>query len=427
MLTCHFQLEPDDQTLDKRLERLVGPEVFRNDDEGRLEKHFRFFKDYFKKLEIPIIIVGGTNGKGETSLYLEQLALGNGLDVFLWNSPHILSVRERFSFQGRPVQVDKLLRIFDRLESSALELSYYEFLFKCFCEFVCTGLEQAKAPVIILEVGLGGRLDATNFFDCDLSILTSVGRDHTAILGNSLEAILGEKIEITRSMKPLFSAVTQGFLKERIKAYCSQKKTPLFDIDLVIEQTSSFHQRNLILAQKTFSYFWSCVLFKENAAKLSIATSPWARPLRVTYKGCQFILLGSHNLDGLRHLARWAYSAQSDKQKAPLLFDEACFGFSRQIESELIQCLRIIGKSPCLGQMRRVFAFSHQRATPAQLLERAFSQLGDEELTGLALEQSFQDYFSNLKENQTILVSGSYYFLSHFLYSIPDLDNLSFD
>ena len=120
MLTCHFQLEPDDQTLDKRLERLVGPEVFRNDDEGRLKKHFRFFKDYFKKLEIPIIIVGGTNGKGETSLYLEQLALGNGLDVFLWNSPHILSVRERFSFQGRPVQVDKLLRIFDRLESSAL-------------------------------------------------------------------------------------------------------------------------------------------------------------------------------------------------------------------------------------------------------------------------------------------------------------------
>jgi dihydrofolate synthase/folylpolyglutamate synthase len=427
MLSKYFSLGPKDNEHEEKLESLFGQEAFHGHDYQRMLRHFASYKNLFESLKLPIVIVGGTNGKGETSLYLEKLCVESGIDCFLWSSPHILSVRERFSFQGRPVSSLELQDIFQSLEADSLELSYYEFLFKCFCEFVKRSQVKGKKSLIILEVGLGGRLDATNFFDSSVSILTSISRDHTRILGNSLEAILSEKIEITRSGTHLFSAVSQGFLKEKISAYCEEKKVNLHDTTGLMGPEHDFHQRNEILAREAFSHLVN-VQFKVSIdAKLISLGEVWGRPLKVTYKGCQFILLGSHNLDGLRHLARWAFKAQSEKDVRKLVFDQGLFGFSRQEEGELVECLKIIGKSPCLGLKRRLFAFSHQRATSKDLLQSAFSQLGERELTGFTLENEFQGFIEGIKQDQTILVSGSYYFISFFIHSLFQLGSPKFN
>lgn len=427
MFSEFFSLGPKDSEHEEKLESLFGQEAFHGYDYQRLLSHFGSYKALFDKLDLPIVIVGGTNGKGETSLFLEKLCVKSGIDCFLWSSPHILSVRERFSFQGRPISSAELQDIFQNLESDSLELSYYEFLFKCFCEFVKRSQTKGKKSLIILEVGLGGRLDATNFFDSSVSLLTSISRDHTRILGNSLEAILSEKIEITRSGAHLFSAVSQGFLKEKIASYCENKKVNLHDISPLIGSEHDFHQRNEILARKAFSHLVNVHFQVANDAKLISLGEVWGRPLKVTYKGCQFILLGSHNLDGLRHLARWAFKAQSEKGDRKLVFDQGLFGFSRQEELELIECLKIIGKSPCLGLKRRLFAFSHQRATSMDLLQSAFSQLGERELTGFTLENEFQGFIEGVKKDQTILVSGSYFFISFFIHTLSQLGSPKFN
>ncbi len=424
MLPEFFTIEDSDPKLESWLDRLFGPEVFREYSYKRLEKHFGPYKLFFEELELPLIIVGGTNGKGEVSLFLEKLCLQNDRDLFLWTSPHIISVRERFSKSGRAISARDLYSLFEQLEQDSQELSYYEFLFKCFCEFVKSSIGPGTRPIIILEVGLGGRLDATNFFDSGLSILTSISLDHTAILGNSLSAILTEKIEITRTQTALFSGVSQGFLKEKILAYCAKKNVDYHDVDSEFQGQEDFHERNLALAKSAFSYLARQIGI--DRVNLSIEGSVWGRPLRVTYKECQFILLGSHNLDGLRHLARWAFKVQSQSSDESFFFNEGLFGFSRQDEDELVKCLKIIERSSCLGIKRRVVAFSHQRATPIMLLERAFTQLGDSEVTGLLLENDFQDSIDNFEEGQTILVSGSYYFITSFIHTLSKRSVLKF-
>lgn len=149
------------------------------------------------KFDCPTIIVGGTNGKGSTCAMLESILMQGGYKVGLYTSPHLIEFNERARINGISVSNEELVRSFEAVElaKQTTSLSYFEFtMLGCLAIFA-----NAKLDVVLLEVGLGGRLDAVNIFDADVAIVTSVDLDHTHYLGNTREAIGFEKAGIFRS------------------------------------------------------------------------------------------------------------------------------------------------------------------------------------------------------------------------------------
>ena len=147
----------------------------------------------------PVIMVAGTNGKGSTCAMLESVLLRAGYKVGLYIKPHFLDFNERARVQGELASDEQLVASFNAVEAvrGDTPLTYFEFTTLAILHL----LSQANLDVAILEVGLGGRLDAVNVIDADVAIVTSVDIDHTDYLGDTREAIGFEKAGIFRTGK----------------------------------------------------------------------------------------------------------------------------------------------------------------------------------------------------------------------------------
>ncbi|MCC7682899.1 bifunctional tetrahydrofolate synthase/dihydrofolate synthase [Janthinobacterium sp. FW305-128] len=147
----------------------------------------------------PVIMVAGTNGKGSTCAMLESVLLRAGYKVGLYIKPHFLDFNERARVLGEMASDEQLVASFQAVEAvrGDTPLTYFEFTTLAILHL----LSQAKLDVAILEVGLGGRLDAVNVIDADVAIVTSVDIDHTDYLGDTREAIGFEKAGIFRPGK----------------------------------------------------------------------------------------------------------------------------------------------------------------------------------------------------------------------------------
>lgn len=148
----------------------------------------------------PTITVAGTNGKGSSVAYLEAIYTAQGYRVGAYTSPHILKYNERIKIDGKPVSDDKICEAFARIESvrGNTSLSYFEFgTLAALDIFLRTGVD-----IQLLEVGLGGRLDAVNIVDPDVALITSISIDHIEWLGGTREAIGREKAGIFRAGIP---------------------------------------------------------------------------------------------------------------------------------------------------------------------------------------------------------------------------------
>jgi dihydrofolate synthase/folylpolyglutamate synthase len=152
------------------------------------------------RFECPVITVAGTNGKGSTCAMLEAILLAAGYRVGLYIKPHLVHFEERCRIGGRPVDAQALLPYFEAVEAARGDttLTYFEFttlaILRC--------LAAAPLDVVILEVGLGGRLDAVNAIDTDCAVITSIDIDHTEYLGPDRESIGREKAHVMRAGKP---------------------------------------------------------------------------------------------------------------------------------------------------------------------------------------------------------------------------------
>ena len=155
-------------------------------------------------LDMPIVTVGGTNGKGSICAYLEAILRHAGFRTGLYTSPHLLRYNERIRIDGLEVEDATIVRAFQPIEQAraGTSLTYFEF------GTLAAALifRQARVEALILEVGLGGRLDAVNIFDADCAVIASVDLDHMAFLGNDREAIGREKAGIMRAGRPAICA-----------------------------------------------------------------------------------------------------------------------------------------------------------------------------------------------------------------------------
>ncbi|MCB1909070.1 MAG: bifunctional tetrahydrofolate synthase/dihydrofolate synthase [Rhodocyclaceae bacterium] len=154
--------------------------------------------------DCPVIVVGGTNGKGSTCAMLESIFQAAGYAVGLYSSPHLLRYNERVRIDGREADDDALVRAMEKVEIARRDtpLTYFEH-----GTLAALAVFREAAPdVVILEVGLGGRLDAVNLIDSDCAIVTSIALDHTDLLGHDREAIGFEKAGILRAGRPAICA-----------------------------------------------------------------------------------------------------------------------------------------------------------------------------------------------------------------------------
>ncbi len=145
---------------------------------------------------VPVIMVAGTNGKGSTCALLEAILGQSGYKVGLFTSPHLVHFQERCRLQEESVSEERLIEAFEFVESCCEEtsLTYFEFTTLSILHL----LSKSELDVVVLEVGLGGRLDAVNIIDADCAILTSIDMDHMDYLGDTREKIGFEKAGIMR-------------------------------------------------------------------------------------------------------------------------------------------------------------------------------------------------------------------------------------
>ena len=151
-----------------------------------------------------VITVGGTNGKGSCCAMLEAMLLHAGYHVGCYTSPHLLRYNERVRIGGREIEDEILCRAFERIEAARGDTSLTYFEFGTLAAVMAFG--EAGVDVAILEVGLGGRLDAVNVFDADCALVASVDLDHQDYLGDTREAIGLEKAGIFRAGRPAVCA-----------------------------------------------------------------------------------------------------------------------------------------------------------------------------------------------------------------------------
>ena len=145
------------------------------------------------------IVVGGTNGKGTTSAFLVAMLRAQGLKVGAYNSPHIHRYNERISINGVEASDESICASLRKIEAQRQDtsLTYFEFgTLAALCHF-----QAEQVDACVLEIGLGGRLDAVNMVDSDIAVVTSIGLDHQAYLGNTLADIAYEKCSIARANK----------------------------------------------------------------------------------------------------------------------------------------------------------------------------------------------------------------------------------
>ena len=150
-------------------------------------------------IKVPVITVAGTNGKGSTCAMLEAIYLQAGYKTGVYTSPHLVDFEERCRLHGESATSELFAKAFEFVDQARgdISLTYFEFSTLAILHM----LAQAELDVIILEVGLGGRLDAVNIVDADCAVITSIDLDHTALLGNDREAIGFEKAGIMRPGK----------------------------------------------------------------------------------------------------------------------------------------------------------------------------------------------------------------------------------
>ncbi len=150
-------------------------------------------------LKVPVITVAGTNGKGSTCAMLEAIYLQAGYKTGVYTSPHLVDFEERCRLLGESPKAEEFASAFEVVEAARQEISLTYFEFSTLA--ILKMMADTPLDVVILEVGLGGRLDAVNLIDSDCAIITSIDLDHTALLGNDRDTIGIEKAGIMRAGK----------------------------------------------------------------------------------------------------------------------------------------------------------------------------------------------------------------------------------
>jgi len=210
---------------EKEINSITKPMYSSNATNKRLDVMEHFLDILGKpQNDFPSIHITGTSGKGSTSAMTSSILVTKGVKTGLFLSPHVQILNERFVINGKLIPTSYLVSIFDEIKPAILEIaedSNYgrPSLFETFVAIAFCLFRKEKVDVAVVEVGIGGSFDATNVLNSNVSVITSVGLDHTKILGNTIEEIAVNKSGIIKPQQVVISGVEQP----SVKAIVSQK------------------------------------------------------------------------------------------------------------------------------------------------------------------------------------------------------------
>lgn len=388
----HFETQ---QLFESWLDQEFGKEIF-NPGLDRIKDALG--PNLSKLNQLKIITIAGTNGKGQCAKLIENF-LSTKLKTALWTSPHIKQISERFVFNSQQIDFEFLeqtaLNLFNELKQAGHQLSYYEFLFVCFCHLA---LEQS-VDILILEVGLGGRLDAVNALNADYVCIPSISRDHCEFLGNRYEQILYEKLGVTRSKSKVMTCFNLNYLVSKTDLYCNKLNANYENLYLNV---LDFNQRNQYLAAKCCAELLDCG-FKDTLSFMSSCLDD--RQIHLEHGEKSIYLYGSHNLDGLRKLVQFLKLNDYNK----LRYDRVVFAFSQRPIADVRSMLQLIVESFGKDCELIMTSFSHHKALEVNDEVEELIKLYKGKLTYF---EDWKSAFDNYKEIKNSVFLGSYYFIN---------------
>ena len=173
----------------------------------------------------PSVHVAGTNGKGSTVAILESVLRTAGYKTGRFTSPHLIDMRERIQISGKEITEHEVVECIQFLKPH-IEVTHATF-FEVLTAMAFRHFSMQNVDIAILETGLGGRLDATNLVTPQLTIITEIGRDHTKILGKSIEAIAREKAGMLKPGIPCVCGATRQIARDFFRTFASEQHIPL--------------------------------------------------------------------------------------------------------------------------------------------------------------------------------------------------------
>ncbi|HEX4824625.1 MAG TPA: cyanophycin synthetase [Candidatus Polarisedimenticolaceae bacterium] len=289
--------------------------------------------------ELSIVLVGGTNGKGSVAAMLDAMLAAAGRRSGLYTSPHLVRPEERIRIAGADIDSRVFDEILARVRDAAERLPVHPSFFEVMTAAALVAFREAKVGDAVLEVGLGGRLDATNATEPRVSAIVTVDLDHVAILGGTLPAIAAEKAEIARAGRPLVSGIEQEEAIAVVRSHCAAIGATFLDardaplpepVDLAL---AGEHQRaNARVAVATFCAYASAAGFPaaEGAIRRGLASARWPGRLQRLAGAPEMLLDGAHNAAGAEALARYlaarpgprpvlVFAAMADKDAGAIL------------------------------------------------------------------------------------------------------------
>lgn len=307
-------------------------------------------RELLKRLQIraqrfEIIHVAGSNGKGSVCAYLHQVLKDAGCQVGMFTSPHLVCMEERFVVNGQRCSQADFVESFEAVAAEVQKMqadglahpSFFEYLFAMGMYY----FQKKKVRYLILETGLGGRLDATNVFEEPLlTIITSISLEHTEYLGDTIAAIAAEKAGIIKAGVPVVFDASQPEAARVITETAKKKQAPFYavsleslkfheftgktidfsyvseydEVDLSIPFAAAYQMMNAALAFRALALFMQDLRMNRRMIVDSMKNTRW--PGRMQMVAPEVYFDGAHNSDGIRSFIQ---SVQLLQAKRPIL------------------------------------------------------------------------------------------------------------
>ena len=393
-----------------------------------------------------IIHCAGTNGKGSTLITLEKLLIESGYTVGTTISPHLISYNERFRYQSQPINDNELEELFlymcrtlnidlcnlDNNTDWVLKPTFFEFSIL----LALLWFRKKKVDFILLETGMGGRLDATNVVNPLLTIITPISLDHIEFLGNTISEIAQEKLGIVKKKVPLILSKQSHIITNQVKHHCKNTHSPLSvygedyrwidnsngkifiinETPFVIGRKIHIYKNSLLgvhqwenMATSLAAYF-SVVdenkVLNEEKINNSLSHVKWsARIEYMNVSGTTLLIDGAHNDDSLQVLYDYLCSTHShDKIMLCISWMK-----NKNIDAGLSRF------SSCCSSVQPI-TFNNQRAAPYSQMKTTLENSHFNNIQApLHLESFVEKLNDGFYKEYLVLLTGSLFFIGDFL------------
>lgn len=266
------------------------------------------------------IHVAGTNGKGSVCAMLDSVCRAQGIRTGLYTSPHLVSFRERIKLDGAMISEEDVARGLARIREIISRWETHPTFFEITTALALDWFQRMKADVVVLETGLGGRLDSTNVVTPAVSVITAIDLDHREYLGSTLAEIAAEKAGIIKPRIPVVSAPQHGEVAEVLRKFAAENSTSIRFVSGPVEKfpvnLAGSHQK-LNAAIALASLEAAKIHTSEDSIRNGLANVSWPARFQIVGENC--VIDGAHNEAAAGRLAITWREVFGDERPAIIL------------------------------------------------------------------------------------------------------------